>query len=652
MSRFSIFNKISDVFKSKRYVALLSNSLPVDQQNWGSADFLRAYEISLYFNRAVTKRAEGLAEIEFGLKTKRDNVIKNDPSLDVLYKPNNVFTGRQFWALWCKYLDLVGETYILVERNRDLFDTAGKVTGLHLLRPDLVKPVYDKANPGTVLEYIYKTKEKDVHYPAGNIIPYNIPDPANPLCGRSLAKAGVRAIQTDEQISTYHSRILQNGGKIEGVFKFKANLNKEQLHDARESYEKQYGGAKRAGLPLFLGGDADYTKLGLTPQELSFMEAKKMTLEDICIMTGVPKSMLGSYDDIQYANAETGRRAFYRDTIKPIMTALTTVLDERLFPDDRLLTFTDPTPENIEEKLKETESGVKNYYMTTNEARARHGLDPVKNGDEILVPFNLVSLGEPAPSAGAKKKAMEGHPNTDPDVREMWAKMQVKRMDAREKIFVGTLNSYWKDQEDRLITRLSPTETRVYRKQNLFDESMSLELEVKIGKESFLPVLTELLKDAGIDAMEFAGSTYPFSLSTDIASWLDKKTEVFLKRINETTFEELKQQFAESFEQSESRDKLIKRVRETYKNATKARAAMIARTEVHAATQYGTIEGYKQSGLQIKVWVAVNDTRTRDSHASLDGEERPINTPFSNGLMYPGDTNGPAEEVINCRCVI
>ena len=64
------------------------------------------------------------------------------------------------------------------------------------------------------------------------------------------------------------------------------------------------------------------------------------------------------------------------------------------------------------------------------------------------------------------------------------------------------------------------------------------------------------------------------------------------------------------------------------------------------------MEGYKQAGLTTKIWVAVQDGETRDSHAITDGEEKPINMAFSNGLMFPGDPNGSAEEVINCRCVI
>lgn len=654
MSRFTkFFNNIAEQIKSKRYVGMISNYLPSNSKNWSSGDFLNSYEISLYTNRAITKRSEKVGEIEFLLKTKSGKVIENDPLINLLYKPNDVFTGRQFWGLWQKYYDILGEAYILIERKSELFNTSGKVIALHLLIPTKVERIYSKENPGKIEVYRYKTDTKNINYPAGNVIYTHNPDPQNPLSGISILKSGITAIQTEVQISKYHSNVLENGGKVEGIFKFKTgNLTAEQLKDVKAMYQKEYGSASKSGFPLFLGGDADYIKTGLSPAELSFLEAKKMTLEDICILTGVPKAVLGSFDDIQYSNAETANKMFLRETIKPLLTNLCTALDEYLFPDDRFLTFVDPTPENIEEKLKETESGIKNYYMTINEARERQGLSPIKNGDEIVMPFNLAPLGTNRDTTSSASKSMIPHPNENHETRQLWGVMQVKRMDVREKLFIKKLDSYFNEQSERLINGLQPTKTRIFRKENLFNEIMSISFEVKIGKEMFIPILTDLLEKAGIDSMEYVGSAYKFNISSDIVSWIDKKAEVFLRRINETTFEKLKSQFSESFANNESRDSLIKRVKDTYGEIKDGRANTIARTETHSVTQNGTLEGYKQAGLTTKIWVSVNDAHTRNSHASLDGEERPINMPFSNGLMVPGDANGPAEEVCNCRCVI
>ena len=53
-----------------------------------------------------------------------------------------------------------------------------------------------------------------------------------------------------------------------------------------------------------------------------------------------------------------------------------------------------------------------------------------------------------------------------------------------------------------------------------------------------------------------------------------------------------------------------------------------------------------------KEWLATLDGRTRHSHAMLDGEKVDNEKKFSNGCMFPGDPNGPAAEVYNCRCTL
>lgn len=52
----------------------------------------------------------------------------------------------------------------------------------------------------------------------------------------------------------------------------------------------------------------------------------------------------------------------------------------------------------------------------------------------------------------------------------------------------------------------------------------------------------------------------------------------------------------------------------------------------------------------VKQWDATLDGNTRDSHRRVDGEIRELDEKFSNGLMRPGDPDGGASEVINCRC--
>ena len=103
--------------------------------------------------------------------------------------------------------------------------------------------------------------------------------------------------------------------------------------------------------------------------------------------------------------------------------------------------------------------------------------------------------------------------------------------------------------------------------------------------------------------------------------------------------------------QGESMDKISKRLLNV-QEMNKTQAIRSARTIVTGAENKGRQDSYARAeadGIILeRTWLATNDSRTRHSHAVLDGETKPIDTPFSNGLMYPGDPDGSPEEVYNC----
>lgn len=87
------------------------------------------------------------------------------------------------------------------------------------------------------------------------------------------------------------------------------------------------------------------------------------------------------------------------------------------------------------------------------------------------------------------------------------------------------------------------------------------------------------------------------------------------------------------------------------------RAAMrTARTAIGCAQNQGHLDAYKRAkgmGIEVKKqWMTTSDARARYSHRALDRETVELEEAFSNGLEYPKDPNGPAQEVYNCRCRI
>ena len=112
--------------------------------------------------------------------------------------------------------------------------------------------------------------------------------------------------------------------------------------------------------------------------------------------------------------------------------------------------------------------------------------------------------------------------------------------------------------------------------------------------------------------------------------------------------------------QGESIDNLAKRVALGTTQQDMNAAIRNARTSTTCAQNAGRTQSYQRAvnmGIELyQVWLAALDSRTRSSHRHMDGEKVKVvkgkQVKFSNGLRYPADPDGRAEEVWNCRCTL
>lgn len=661
-----IFSRLKNVFNTEdgRY-ALFSSTNQVKFSDGRNALKLLTYnDISLYVNRGIDKRAEKVSEIQFVLKKRgTDDVVEETDKeakkiYDLLNRPNKFMTGKQFWKLAQQYKDLTGAAYILKVTNKPELFKNDEVTELHLLRPDLVTVNLNEEKTD-ILNFTYKPEGgKEVTYTKEQIIYAYNPDPMYPFKGASILKAGIRAMDTELQLSEYQVKVLKNGGKVEGVFNFEKALNKENLTTLKESYREEYATAKQSGTPLFLGGGAKYQNISLSPAELAYIESRGASIKDICALTGVPLALLANASGETFSNADASIGIFLRETIKPQMTDLNDILDWRLVSDKYDLTFVDPTPEDVDRKIKIAKAGFETDSLTINERREALGYGAFEEdqADDIFVSFNKTPLGtEPvAPTKSLKKKSFI-HPLSDKDFRKKYGEIQEKRLTKKEQKMVSVMRQYFNGQEARLIESLEGK--KHFKKKSLLDEIFNYRLEVGIASGAVLPLLRSFLNEAGQDATDLVEYAVGFNMTSQIESWLSKRSDLFAEQISNTTFKQLQKEFSESFEEGETRQELIKRIKDVYAGYDDVRARTIARTEVHGAVQKGTFEGYSQAGVPTKIWVWAPgvDGGVRHDHLNMDGVEVPINQPFQlpSGATceFPGNT-GVAEEDINCSCSV
>ena len=113
----------------------------------------------------------------------------------------------------------------------------------------------------------------------------------------------------------------------------------------------------------------------------------------------------------------------------------------------------------------------------------------------------------------------------------------------------------------------------------------------------------------------------------------------------------------EGYKSGKGIDYVANELNKRFDQLTTWESKRIARTEIHNSHNTAVHDSYNEMGVEYTMWVTAHDDRVRGlkptdtaDHVELDGEIIRLGDTYSNGLKYPGDTDGPIEEWINCRC--
>ena len=212
-------------------------------------------------------------------------------------------------------------------------------------------------------------------------------------------------------------------------------------------------------------------------------------------------------------------------------------------------------------------------------------------------------------------------------------------------VFIGKLWKNKVNQAARLLTNANEQATKIINglRFNVFSENynhQSYEIEKSIrGGVSFTLFNT--------DAVEKLVKEKPKMLP----AWkVDEKKDYLWNR------QKVEDIITQGIIQGESIDKITARMMDGLCTQNENKMRMFARTAMTGAQNAGRLQNMKDAkrkGIKVKKrWIATLDERTRESHQALDGDTIDVEEKFANGLMYPGDPNGAAKEVFNCRCKI
>jgi uncharacterized protein with gpF-like domain len=146
-----------------------------------------------------------------------------------------------------------------------------------------------------------------------------------------------------------------------------------------------------------------------------------------------------------------------------------------------------------------------------------------------------------------------------------------------------------------------------------------------------------------------------------IQTWINSNLGYRIVSVHQTLIESIVAVIAKGYEDNLSVADITRNLQNKF-GWYKAQALRIARTETTTATNYATVVAAQNSDFVLeKTWISVQDNRTRRppnsiyDHLDMNGVKVDINQPFFTSgeeIMYPGDPNAKAGNVINCRCKV
>ncbi|HWA42168.1 MAG TPA: phage portal protein, partial [Hypericibacter adhaerens] len=258
--------------------------------------------------------------------------LSEHPLLALLRRPNPHQSGSELMEAVHAFLQTAGNAYLTAAVS------GGEVRGLFCLRPDRMRVVPGPDGWPAAYEYTSggrtSTLRQDAQ-PVAGVLHLALFHPLDDHYGLSPLEAAQQSLDLHNAAARWNKALLDNSARPSGALVYSAgsgHLTEAQFERLKHELESAFQGAANAGRPMVLEGGLDWKSIGISPRDMDFIEAKHAAAREIALAFGVPPMLLGIPGDNTYANLVEANRAFWRQTIIPLVRRVTDDLSFWLAP--------------------------------------------------------------------------------------------------------------------------------------------------------------------------------------------------------------------------------------------------------------------------------------------------------------------------------
>jgi HK97 family phage portal protein len=302
------------------------------------------------------------------------------------HAPNSYMSARVLREITWLRLETIGQCFIFMDRGNS---GQGPVSSIHVLDQSwYVEPVIDNSGPeetqALIGYHIHGSSGRTGFLLPEEMLWLRYPDPDDVWAALPPLRAARFALELDDYARRYQSSTLQRGGTPGGVV-YLGDVDEHTHKQVRADLAARHESPENAGRHLVLSGPiaAKYDRISLTSEEVSYLDTRVKSAEEVMLAFGVPRDYL--MGGTTYENRAAARATLWSDTILPKLQIVASEIDLQTVPDPRQTAQfntgeVEALQESEDQRVTRTVQLVEADILTIDEGRAEVGRDPLPSG--------------------------------------------------------------------------------------------------------------------------------------------------------------------------------------------------------------------------------------------------------------------------------
>ena len=615
-----------------------------------SEDYAALYRKQSSVRTVVDFLARNIAQLSLHTFQRIDDSdrkrVHEHPFAQLMRAPNPYTTGFRLMR------DLIADRGIY---DRALWvKTRTKDGSLALVRvPPRLWSIADGDNWMSPAGFVVKGNRGATTIPAEHCVYFRGYNPEDERYGLSPIESLRRILSEEYAAGIMREQTLRNGARVGGYIERPAGAEWSQAARDRfaTGWRAQYSGqsASEAGGTPILEDGMKFVAAAHTAEDLQYIEARKLSREEVAAAYFIPPPMVGILDHATFGNIEEQHKMLYQDTLGPhlqeIQQEIALQLIRAEWPSDSNTLYVEfnmleKLRGSFEEQASQLQTSVGAPFLTRNEARGRLNLPRIEGADELVIPLNVLVGGQASPTDQVEPGDGGGTlEELEEATKALVSRVQTKARPTAPQVAKASqvLAGFFERQERSVRSALGAKSAEWWDGER-WDRELSGSL-LALSSSITVDVARKQLERLGVD---------PDQYDVDrTMAWLRAVSDASAKRINATT----EAAIIDALDSDDGPES----VGHVFDVAKSARAQQGGQTIATSLAGFASVEAAQQvrgSRGATKTWI-VTSSNPRQSHAAVSGETVPIDSVFSNGAKWPGDSAAlDVDDVAGCSCDI